>query len=420
MEPLDLNLEAIPDPATRAAVLRLLNLVEQLAADNQALRADNQRLRDEIHRLKGERGRPLFAANRSPKPPAQPTDHSSEAERREPKAWQKSAKRDQILIDRTEVLPVDKALLPPDAEFKGYDAVVVQDLVLRTDNVQFLKEVYYSPAQGKTFRAPLPPGYDGQFGPGIRALALVLAYSCHVGEQQIHTLFSDAGIRISSGTVAGFLIHDQEPFHAEAAAVLVAGLGSSPWQHLDDTSTRVAGVNQVCYILCNPLYTAYLTRGSKARLTVLSVLQGGGELRYRLDATALAYLETVGLSRQLRQQLAALARARGPDAGTREAGGWDETAFLALLGQELPRAGPQQRQRLLEAGAVAAYRRQTALPVVQTLVCDDAPQFRLLTLAVGLCWVHEGRHYAKLLPYPPKHRERVAQFRQQYWEFYHQ
>jgi hypothetical protein len=34
-------------------------------------------------------------------------------------------------------------------------------------------------------------------------------------------------------------------------------LRSSPWQHFDQTSTRVDGVNQQCNIVCNPLYTVF-------------------------------------------------------------------------------------------------------------------------------------------------------------------
>ncbi|MGH3181650.1 MAG: hypothetical protein ACRDOE_07070 [Streptosporangiaceae bacterium] len=413
MLPLDLNLEAIPDAVTRAAVQRLLNLVEQLYRENQALRAENQRLRDEINRLKGEQGKPVFPAHRAtPKPRPPPADHSSESERREPQAWQKDAKLPRISIDRVERLLVDPALLPPDAQFKGCDPVVIQDLVLRTDNVLFLKEVYYSPSQHQTFRAALPAGYTGQFGPGIRTLALVLAYGCLVSEPQIHTLFTDAGIALSTGQVSAFLIAGHERLHREAHDVLIAGLNSSPWQHLDDTPTRVNGANQVCYTLCNPFYTAYQTRSSKARLTVLSVLQGGGSLRYRLDATAWAYLEEVGVARKRRQQVAALAAAQAPDHE------WDEAAFGALLDTARPGLGPQQRQRVLEAGALAAYRAQTAVPVVDTLVCDDAPQFRKVTEHVALCWVHDGRHYTKLLPYLPCHQERVKCFRKRYWAFY--
>jgi hypothetical protein len=292
--------------------------------------------------------------------------------------------------------------------------VVAQDLVVRTDNVLFLKEVYYSPSQQRSLRAELPPGYHGEYGPGIRALAVGLAYSGHMSEVQIQTLFTDVGVLISRGTVAGFLSEGHELFHAEAAAVLAAGLASSPWQHLDDTPPRVNGQNQVCYVLCNPLYTHYQTRRSKERLTVLSVLQGGAPRRYRLDAGALAYLEAAGVSQKVRRQLGALAGARGPD------GEWDEAAFRGRLATALPGLGPQQRQRILEAGALSAYQAQTTLPVVQTLVCDDAPQFRQLTAAIAACWVHDGRHYTKLLPVLPAHREALAQFRERYWQFYHQ
>jgi Transposase IS66 family len=415
LEELRLDLNQIPDEATRQTVGRLLNLVEQLHAQVLALTAENQQLRDEIHRLKGERGRPLFPAARPPQPPAPKSgDVSSEAERRQPQPHQKGAKLDRIPIDRQEFLRVDPALLPPDAQFKGYDEVVVQDLVVRTDNVLFFKEVYYSPAQQRSYRAELPAGYRGEYGPGIRALAVGLAYSGHMSEAQIHTLFTDVGVLIARGTVCAFLIEGHEPFHAEAAAVLQAGLASSPWQHLDDTATRVNGQNRVCYVLCNPLYTHYQTRANKARLTVLTVLQGGAPLRYRLDARALAYLEAAGVAQKVRRELSALAAARAPDAE------WAEAPFQELLATELPRLGPQQRQRVLEAAALSAYHAQTTRPVVQTLVCDDAPQFRQLTAEVALCWVHDGRHYAKLLPLLPQHRAVVAAFRERYWQFYRQ
>jgi len=67
-------------------------------------------------------------------------------------------------------------LLPVDAEFKGYEEVVVQDIKLTTDNVLFRKQKYYSPSEGKTYLAELPDGYEGEFGPGIKALVISLYY----------------------------------------------------------------------------------------------------------------------------------------------------------------------------------------------------------------------------------------------------
>jgi hypothetical protein len=409
---LDLDLDRISDPATRHAVVRLLNLVEILYAEVLALRQENQHLKDEIARLKGEQGKPLFPANRpAPPQPPMPPDHSSEQERREPKPWSKGPKRHRIMVDRVERLPIDPARLPEDAQFKGYAPFLVQDLVLKTDNVLFLQALYYSPSRRQSFAAALPHGYTGHFGPGIRTLALVLSYGCLVGEKPIHAFFTDAGIDISTGQVSALLIHGHERFHTEAEAVLRAGMSSSPWQNLDDTPTRVNGQNHACFTLCNPLYTAYRTLASKERLAVLWVLQGGRTLRYRLNETALLYLRRVGVSQKLCERVAALSAARAPDEE------WEEATFLSMLERELAPLGPQQRQRVREAAALAAYRAQEASPV-SLLVCDDAPQWREITQEVALCWVHDGRHYTKLSPYLPTHQELLSAFRKSYWEFY--
>ena len=166
----DLDLNSIADARARALVTRLLNLLEDVRADLRAAQVENQRLRDEINRLKGEQGTPQIRSN-TPQRPSQ--DHSSERERRTPKVWSKGRKTERLSIDREQVVPVDPACLPPDAEFKGYEDVVVQDVLFRTDNVLFHKEKFYSPSQHRTYLASLPQGYNGQFGPGLKRLALV-------------------------------------------------------------------------------------------------------------------------------------------------------------------------------------------------------------------------------------------------------
>ena len=116
-----LDLDQIQDVAqAKRAIVGLLNLVEDLQATVRELQGDVQRLRDEINRLKGEQGKPDIKPNRRGKQPGPGTDHSSEAERRKPQAWQKGSKLAKVKIDREEVLTVDPAQLPADAEFKGY------------------------------------------------------------------------------------------------------------------------------------------------------------------------------------------------------------------------------------------------------------------------------------------------------------
>ena len=403
----DLDLSSIADERARQLVQQLLNVLEDVMADLRAAQAENQRLRDELNRLKGEQGAPAIKAN-TPQPP--PKDHSSEQERRKPKTWSKGRKTDRIAIDREQVVQVDPTHLPSEAVFKGYEDVVVQDVIFRTDNVLFHKEKFYSPSQHQTYLASLPPGYCGQFGPGLKSLALVLYFGAQMSEPKVAELLRSVGVQISDGQVSNLLIKGQAPFHAEKEALYQAGLASSPWQHLDDTSTRVNGQNGYCHIVCNPLYTAYFTTAAKDRLTIIDVLTNHRPRRFLVNAEALGFMEACGLSAVRRQQVEQL------PSGTIV----DEATMQALLEAHLPGLGPQQRKWILDATAVAAYHAAVELPVVRLLVCDDAPQFTLVTEELALCWVHEGRHYKKLMPYIPRHRALVEDFVQRFWTYYDQ
>jgi hypothetical protein len=59
-------------------------------------------------------------------------------------------------------------------------------------------------------------------------------------------------------------------------------------------------------------------------------------------------------------------------------------------------------------------------PVIRLLICDDAPQFKLVTQQLALCWVHDGRLYKKLDPCVPGNRQLLDSFLDKYWEFYRQ
>jgi hypothetical protein len=387
------------------AMMALLNLVESVKQENQSLREEVQGLRDELNRLKGEQGKPDIKGNKG-----QAQEHSSEKERDTPKEWKKSCKRNKIVIDRQEKLYVDKNLLPADAKFKGYEKTVVQEICLTTDNVCFMKEKYYSPSQKRTYLAPMPEGYVGEFGPGIRSLVLTLYYASGMTESKIEEFLSYVGISISSGQISNLLIKEKGDWHAEKEAVWQAGLASSEWQHIDDTSTRVNGQNQHCHVVCNPVYSAYFTREHKNRLTVIHLLQGGVEPDFLLNQQTPALLEQFKMPLWAREQVAE----------------WPQKQLLTrtqmeeLLARDVERLNQQQQARILEAAALSAYNAQTAMPIITTLLSDDAPQFQYITLYQMLCWVHEGRHYKKLMPYVDYHRQQLEAFREQFWQYYRQ
>ena len=230
------DLSKIQDENARQLIVLLLNLIETVSADLRDAQAENQRLRDENNRLKGEQGKPNIKAN---KPKSPRSNHSSEQERRKSKPRKKRSKKATIKIHREQTLEVDKARLPVDAEFKGYEDVVVQDIVFRADNVCFHKEKYWANSTGKTYLAKMPLGYEGQFGPVLRALTLTLYFGGVISEPKIRELYENVGIQISAGEVSNLLIKGQEQFHAEKEEVCEVGLGSSPWQHIDRCSTTI-------------------------------------------------------------------------------------------------------------------------------------------------------------------------------------
>jgi hypothetical protein len=321
----------------------------------------------------------------------------------------KGRRNDRLTITRAEPLRVDRATLPPDAVFKGYQEVVVQELVLQAEVVRFRRERWYLPSEHRMVVAPLPPGYDGQFGPTLRSVVLALGYDAHVSHDAIHRLLSDVDVQISTGQVTRLLVEGHDRWHAEAAAVAEAALAGSPWQSLDDTPTRVNGQNQYCQVLASPLATVYHTTPGKDRLTVLDVLRNGRPRTFVLNDEALAWLAEVNLSARTVRGLDHLPRDTVLDAAT----------LATLLRTHLPDLGVQQRKWVEEALAIAAYHAGIGHPVVRLLLCDDAPQFSRVTEALAGCWVHEGRHYKKLCPFLPAYQTTLHRFLTRFWAYYH-
>ena len=187
--------KGIADESMRHTVEILLNLIEQLELKVKDLESENQRLKDENNRLKGEQGKPDIKA----KSKGFKSQHSSEKERKTPKKHSKGSKNATIKIDREEILEYPKDQLPADAEFKGYEQVIIQDISLATDNILFRKQKYYSPSVGKTYIAELPMGYEGEFGPGIKALIISLYARWQYDARQTTGVFSSSRYFYISG-----------------------------------------------------------------------------------------------------------------------------------------------------------------------------------------------------------------------------
>jgi len=407
--------EEMADDKLAEEVKILYQVIEQLNADNERLRVENQRLRDALAVLKGEQGQPNIKGKQKKKDgEGQEEDISSEKERKSrkpPKKKKSKAKKHKIKIDRSQVCPVDESILPEDAEFKGYQNVVVQEVIIKTDNVEYQREVYHSPSQKKTYLGELPPEIEGEFGPGVKTLIYTQKHVSNMSEPKIKEFLETVGIHISPATISRTLTKNNEPFHQEKADIVEAGLASTRYQQIDDTSARVRGENHYMQVVNNPYYSAFFTRSHKDRLSVLDILRGGQSRSYLFNEEAFALLEGFRLSKKLMAQLRELALDKT----------FDEEQMAYLLKQVYPKPeqGKNNRRRIKEAGAIAAYHQQTDYPVVEIMLSDDAPQYKHLTQYQALCWIHDGRHYKKLNPVVPWHQEQLDEFREKYWDYYY-
>jgi hypothetical protein len=398
---------------TELAIEKLLDVVEALSADRKSLAEEVERLRKQLERKKKAKTTSNPGNNDldSSSGDSRNSDHSSENRRPKKKPPAKKDRRsfkDLTIHDRVEC-PVDPDTLPPDAVRLQDEIVVVQDIEIKPKNTQFQRHVFYSASQQTFYRGPLPAGYDhGDFSANLRALIVSLKYSGNMSEPKIGEFLENFDVQVSAGSLSNILTHSANQFEQDYDDLFIAGLLSTPYQQTDDTSARVKGAFWNTHILCNPFYTFYSTRPGKDRLTVLKVLQNTKELRFCFgEATCQLLQDEFRLPKKWSDEIAALGEVEVC-----------ETTLKLLLDGWFGQRNKKVRTAIEHAAAIVFYRQQRSVPVVQTLVCDDAGQFKLLTDKLSLCWIHAGRHYEKLSPIVGRHAKSLDDFLDRYWAYY--
>ena len=473
------EIERIEDPAMEQIVSTLLNIVEVSVGESNKLKVENQNLKDEINRLKGEQGKPTIKPNNKKGEDISSEKERKEAEDGDKKgregfklekktleklkeqrlplelleqleeidgrkysdeeafviavesvigqeltnqyrsllvkhARYKKRKRKpklpDIVIDRHEKCYVDKSLIPDDARFNGYEYKVVQDVVIKTDNVEFQREVYYSSTLKKTYTAAVPSGYERDFGPHINADIVSMKYVNGMSIPKIVEFYSDIGTLISGTYISNRLTKPEymDVFHQEKNEMHKVALEVSSYLQIDDTGTRVNGQNCYTQIVCNDLYTAFFTTEHKNRLTVLDVLRNFESRNFLLNGATYSLLTQLKVSKK---DIALLLKYKKETT-------YDEHEMVEILYNIYGNGSPRKKAKIMEACALISYRQETGIAVVKILVCDDAPQFKLITDELALCWIHIGRHYKRLNPIVLLHQEKVDVFLQCFWAYY--
>jgi len=407
LDPFDIDLSAadLSNPEEVRVILNhLSNLVEALHRENLALKVQIQKLKDENNLLKGGKGKPDI------KPKSSTKDNEPFKKKKSKKKWKKRSKLGRVVIDEEKVIKYEGPL-PDDACHKGYRSVVVQDIAIKTNNIEFKLERYYSPSEGKTYEAPLPDCINGEFGASLKSWVLFWYFHSRIPENRIHKMLSDTGIIISAGEISNIIIKEGGTFHKEVKDITEAGIKSSSYQHIDDTGARVGGENQHFTVLCNDYFSAFFTNPKKNRLTVIGILSQKEELSFMVNPYVISFLKERKLKTEVISSLESLLKMGEVT---------QEKFTKELRSLAIPGLKERHKTMIAEAAAIAAYQESHDSPTIERLVCDDAKQFYYITPLRALCWIHEERHYQKLTPLLCHNQKLVGDFRSEIWDYYYE
>jgi hypothetical protein len=374
----------------------LRKLVEKLLDKVAELERKVSEQRDEIARLKGLKGRPHIKPSGMERASEVPPPAPQERRRGRGKA-------PRLVIDEDRILKVE---VPAGSRFKGYEDLVVQELVLRRQVIRFRRERWLMP-DGTSVTAPLPAGIDGHFGPELRRFVLAQYHEGQVTVPRLRKLLRSIGIAISKRQVLRQLNAGQESFLDEAREVLRAGLATAAWVTVDDTGARHNSANGFCTHIGNDRFAWFGTTFSKSRRNFLELLRAGhGD--YVVNAEALAYMRQRALSGPVIARLAAQAETRFADAAA-----WQ--AHLDRLGISALEVTPDPVCIATEGALWGSVKAHGFLPET-VIVSDDAGQFDVGRH--GLCWVHAERLVHKLNTFTDQQHAAQQQMRALIWWFY--
>jgi len=390
----------------------MIELLNELAEAREQLAQSQDQLQaalDEINRLKKEKGRPKFSSTK-PKGKVKKlpkTKSSSDSESSPTKEFSSPT------IDRVELVNTRPDGLPDDAQFKGYRSVIQRDIRVVRDNVEYRISRWYSPRMGKTYEATLPDSYRGQIGSNLLSLVQMLHHCGDMTHGRISDLLTHLGIPLSKGGISNMLTQS-EWVEAEQADLLKASLQASPYVQLDSTMSKQAGERLHTQIISGQYFSLFYTLQGRSRMDVYAALQGQSRQQVRLAYTPLA-IDRMKQALVSKKHLAFMEQSFS--LGQR----MTLTELEAIFDKEAVFAKTNKVRRSVIAGALAAgyYHEQTEVCRAKYIMTDEAAEYGgVAATSHMLCWIHEIRHYRKMVPRINYHRNILADFMERLWQFY--
>ena len=379
---------------------RLRASLEEVLNANLLLREEIQRLKDDISILKGQKPRPKIPPSilEGPHSKGKGKGTTGSSVSRGKHVRRKKTRHLEI-HSKQRIRPEG---IPEGAVFKGCLRYTVQDIVIQSHNTRYELERWRLP-DGSYMTGEIPANVEGHYGPCLVTYVLHQYYSCRVTEPLLLNQLREMGILVSGGQLSNILTKGKDSFHAEKGSLLLTGI-STGQINVDDTGARHGGKNGYSTVVCNQYFTFAETTDSKSRINFLRILHGKTP-QYLVNEVAADYIESISPSGWLKDYL--LLHGNGIGRAMTQAE-WDSF----LLGINLREA----EERLATEAALVASLVEKGVPLDLGVHSDDAGQFDVFVRS--LCWIHEERHYRKIIPSDEEARKAIQKVRDELWSLY--
>lgn len=366
---------------------------------NAELEEKNRHLEDEIRRLKGEKS----------KPDIKPTD-TKDLNPPPKKKHKKKSKKSDLEIDQKVELDIAAEDLPADAKFIGKRTIMIQEMIIKRNNIEFTISRYWSEELGKVIEGKIPDEFKGsEFGPSLRSFIIYQYYKNRVPHKKIIEMLFDWGIEISKGTVCNILNKNEEVFSEDLKSAQDAAIKRCSQVHIDETGAKFNGTRGYTFGVSNKFFTSFTTGFEKNRWFSVGALLGGTQ-SFLLNRDAISFiakkLKKPHITNYLSKLESDIIYSR-------------QDLEKLLEGEVFQEIDKKQLDIIRTACAIGAIRSNTIGSPIKFLISDDAPNFVDIVKNHQLCWVHEIRKYKLCEVFKRIESETLETLLNQWRAFYH-
>jgi len=375
---------------------KLFSQVDELVNMVLLLKEEIQQLKDEIATLKGQKPKPKIPPSKLEGPKSKDKEKNKIRRGKHPR--RKKTNKLQI-HGRQRIKPKS---IPQGAIFKGCQKYTVQDVILESHNTVYELERWRLP-DGTYVTGKLPSNIQGHYGPQLVAFILHQYYGCRVTEPLLLGQLLEMGVLISAGQLNTILIEQKDRFHEEKSELLQAGIAATGQIQADDTGARHTGKNGYATLIGNEFFTFAATTYSKSRVNFLQILHGT-DPQHLVNQDAADYVKMLKPSSWLRGYLLLHTTEKA----------MNQVEWETFL-QKINILSENDIKLVTEASLFASLISK-GIPRDLGVHGDDAGQFDVFIRS--LCWIHEERHYRKIIPVNDEMRKEIEKVRDGIWDLY--